>query len=190
MELANILRLVNCRFNQSEKEMLRRIVINYTNSLQRELLNEDPQLAKNKLVSEFNFETRKNLKSCKVYKMTIQEGDIVYMDYGKAYLLEAGYQHFGIVVRMYNSKALVVPMTSNAEAYNNAYDELINPDGLTHLMKIGRQKGCYKYSVLFLNDAKFVNTARIINIKGHISTESALFKKIRARLVEIIQLGI
>ncbi len=188
MELSNILNLMNDTFNEKEKEQLKRIIEDYTYGLKEELLNEDPIVARNILLSEYNHKVRSQLKSCKLFGMTIEEGDIVYADFGKAYILEMGYQHFGVVVKVYNAKALIIPMTSNMEAYHNAYDELINPNGLSHLMKIGRQQGCFKYSVLYLNDAKFINTARIINKKGHIDTESLLYKKIVDRLIQIIQL--
>lgn len=190
MELSNIISLINSRFSERDRKRLEQIIIDYTEGLKKRFLEQENELTRNMLLSEYNFETRAELKSCKCFNMVIREGDIVYIDYGKAYQLETGYQHFGIIVRVYNAKALVIPMTSNAEAYNDAYDPRSNPEGLTHLMRIGRQRGCYKYSVLFLNDAKFINTARIINIKAHISTESELYKKIMARLIEIIQLGI
>lgn len=181
---------MNDQFNEKELTILKRIIEDYTYGLKQDLLEENPSVARNILLSEYNYKTRGNLKSCKLYGMTIEEGDIVYVDYGKAYTLEMGYQHFGVVIRVFNAKALIIPMTSNMEAYHNAYDEMINPEGLTHLMKIGKQQGCFKYSVLYLNDAKFINTARIINIKGHIDTKSLLFKKIVERLTQIIQLGI
>ena len=82
---------------------------------------------------------------------------------------------------MFNSKALVIPMTSNSEAYYGAYDEKSNPGGSSHLMRLGLVKGLNRHSVLFLNDVKYINTARIIDIKAHINTDSILFKKIYQR---------
>ena len=60
-----------------------------------------------------------------------------------------------------------------------AYDEKDNPEGLKHLYRLGTVEGLYKESVLFLNDGKYINTARIIDIKGRIDPESERFKRIQ-----------
>ena len=87
---------------------------------------------------------------------------------------------------LYREKALVVPMTSNAIQYKSAYDPKTNPHGSKHLLRIGKIPGMNKPSVLFLNDMKFVNTARVIDVKAHISTDSALFAIIQERLLKLM----
>ena len=77
-------------------------------------------------------------------------------------------------------------MTSNPVQYRSAYDEKENPGGRTHLMRLGQLPGMAKPSVLFLNDMKYVNTARIIDIKAHLDTDRALFAKIRRRMLAIM----
>jgi hypothetical protein len=78
-------------------------------------------------------------------------------------------------------------MTSNENNYSLAYDPVSNPDGLRHLMRLGKVEGLYRYSVLFLNDGKFINTARIIDIKGHIDPQGELFERIRNRFISCLE---
>ena len=138
------------------------------------------------LISEANWMLRKQYRSCDQLGVKIQIGDICYIDFGQAYLNEAGFQHFGLVLNVVNGKAFVVPMTSNPETYAQAYDEKTNVHGKQHLMRIGRIKGLYRESVLFLNDCKYINTARIIDVKARIPKESALFEKITERVLQCL----
>ena len=48
----------------------------------------------------------------------------------------------------------------------------------------GLINGLIRESVLFLNDAKFINSARIIDKKAYISPYSPLFRKIKNRLMD------
>ena len=112
----------------------------------------------------------------------ISVGDVAYIDFGHAYLHEAGYQHFGLVLSMVNGKLFVVPMTSNPQAYAQAYDKRVNPEGKRHLMRVGILTGLIRPSVLFLNDSKFISASRIIEIKGHLSVTDPLFTEIRHRV--------
>lgn len=57
---------------------------------------------------------------------------------------------------------------------------------MKHLMALGEVKGLSKSSVLFLNDAKWINTARIIDVKAHLNPKEALFQEIRRRIIELI----
>ena len=129
------------------------------------------------LISEANWMLRKQYRSCDQLGVKIQVGDICYIDFGQAYLNEAGFQHFGLILNIFNGKAFVVPMTSNPCTYAQAYDEKINPYGKKHLMRIGLIKGLNRESVLFLNDCKYINTARIIDVKARIHSESLMFEK-------------
>ncbi|MBR5004955.1 MAG: hypothetical protein IKY14_05810, partial [Erysipelotrichaceae bacterium] len=123
---------------------------------------------------------------CDQLGVKIQVGDICYIDFGQAYLNEAGFQHFGLILKIFNGKAFVVPMTSNPETYAQAYDEKNNVHGKQHLMRIGRIQGLYRESVLFLNDCKYINTARIIDVKARIPKESLLFEKITQRVIQCL----
>ena len=79
-------------------------------------------------------------------------------------------------------------MTSNPETYEKAYHPQMNPKGKKNLYAIGQLEGLNKKSVLFLNDAKYLNTARIIDIKAHIPTQGSLYKDIIEHLRECIQI--
>jgi len=136
------------------------------------------------LVSEVNWMMRNRAKSCEQFRVKIHVGDICYIDFGPAYLNEAGFQHFGLVLSIMNSKAFVIPMTSNASTYRQAYDPKNYPYGKKHLMKLGMIPGMKKESVLFLNDCKYINTARIIDVKAHLDTSDELFQEIKKRVLE------
>ena len=138
--------------------------------------------ARVRMISEKNYRKRKNKVSCEQLGIRIRVGDICFIDFGMNYLNEAGFQHFGIIMKFCNSKAYVIPMSSNRFAYAHAYDEN-NPSGKRHLMRLEKQDGMNKNSVLFLNDAKWINTARIIDVKAHIDRNSALFAQIKERMM-------
>ena len=104
------------------------------------------------------------------------------------YLNEMGYQHFGLVMAISNRKAFVIPLTSNPVTYQKAYDPVENPRGKKNLMRIGLVDGLRKDSVLFLNDCRFINTARVINITTHIDPASDLFQEVEARLKEVLRI--
>jgi hypothetical protein len=131
------------------------------------------------LLSTENF-LRKAVAKPEVLPLSI--GDVAYIDFGHAYLHEAGYQHFGLVLSVVNGKVFVVPMTSNPNAYAQAYDGCSNPTGKKHLMRVGLLSGLNRPSVLFLNDSKFISPSRIIEIKGHLSVTDPLFADITHRV--------
>ena len=136
------------------------------------------------LTSEMNLMFRREHMTCKDFGIECSVGDVLYIDFGTAYLNEAGFQHFGLVLNIKNGKPFIVPMTSNPATYAQAYDEVSNPKGKRHLMRIGLINGLVRESVLFLNDAKFINSARIIDKKAFISPYSPLFRKIKNRLID------
>ena len=144
---------------------------------------------KSHLISEVNYRDRHQLLSCEQLGVNIRVGDICYVDFGRAYIQEAGFQHFGLIISMYHGKAFVVPMTSNPSTYAQGYHPEYNPNGKKHLLQIGLIPGLVRPSVLFLNDAKFINTARIIDVKAHIAVNSTLFELILLRIKECINLG-
>ncbi|MEG1461567.1 hypothetical protein [Anaerorhabdus sp.] len=138
------------------------------------------------LISEANWLLRNQMTSCEPLGFEIRQGDICYIDFGQAYLNEIGFQHFGLILSIKQKKAFVVPMTSNETQFRTAYDEIDNPTGKKHLMRIGCLPGMAKPSVLFLNDCKYINTARIIDVKAHLSITSPCFKEIKKRIIKTI----
>lgn len=134
------------------------------------------------LLSEENRIRKKNMKSCSCYGLWIKKGDVVFADFGEAYMCEVGYQHLAIVLNISGGKALIVPMSSNMNTVMNAYDEITNPQGNRQLMRIKDCPYLEKESVLFLNDIKYISTARIIDVKGNIDVNSVLFRNINRRI--------
>lgn len=62
-----------------------------------------------------------------------------------------------------------------------------NPEGKKNLFPLpGIIDGLCKKSVLFLNDMKFVNTARMIEKKAHIDVKSPVFRKIQLRIMMLL----
>jgi hypothetical protein len=107
----------------------------------------------------------------------VSPGDICWLDYGQTFNNEMGYQHFGLVLSLCNRKAVVVPVTSNEEMYRKAKEKRY-----PHLMRIGMPAGLRKKSTLFLNDLRYINTARILEKRAHIDTDSELFREICDRI--------
>ena len=146
----------------------------------------DPEHMRRNLISEANWMVRSRCVSGEELGIRVKKGDICFVDFGQVYLNESGYQHFALVMALSHKKACVIPMTSNAVTYSRAYDAKDNPLGNDNLMRLGQLKGLRKPSVLFLNDVRFVNTARIIEVIGNISPRSKLFKDVQERLREVL----
>ena len=53
-------------------------------------------------------------------------------------------------------------------------------------MRLGKIRGMNKYSVLFINDAKWINTARIIDVKSHLDKNTNLFREIKERVKQCL----
>lgn len=137
--------------------------------------------ATSKMISGINFNERGRLSGCNEVGVRVIPGDICYIDFGVNYINEAGYQHFGLVLSIVNGKAFVIPMTSNTRRVEEA---LVNEK--SHVYLFGKEGDLSRESCLFLNDAKFINTARIIDVKGHISVGGEKFKDIKKRIVKLI----
>ncbi len=163
-----------------------RTIFSLFDDLKNYLSDQSVSTAAKYMLSHSNFLDRSNLLSCEQMFVRVSPGDICFIDFGCAYRNEAGYQHFGIIMSIVHSKAFVVPMTSNPSTFAQAYDEVLLPSGKRHLMRIGKQNGMNKESVLFLNDCKFINTSRIIEVKGHLDTECALFYRIKDKVKECL----
>lgn len=139
-------------------------------------------LQRKECLSGLNRVSRIDLWSSHDLNLVIKPGDICYFEYGHAFLNEAGYQHFGLVISTFNQKAFVVPMTSNQDAIRKA----VSGETQNHLYYIGQVPGLDKRSVLFLNDCKFINTGRIISVNAHITPDSKMFQNIKKNLKHII----
>lgn len=153
--------------------------VNYCNSLDEGKLNSF-------ILSENNWMERRKCASGEEIGITVRPGDVCYLDYGRTYLNEAGYQHFGLIMAISSCKALIIPMTSNRRTYSKAYDPNENPHGKINLYQLGKLPGMNRESVLFLNDARFINTARVIKIMAHLDTGDKRFSEIQNRLKVIL----
>lgn len=118
--------------------------------------------------------------------LIIEVGDLCFIDYGTAYRLEAGYQHFGLVVAKSYGKLFVLPMSSNEMHVTSAYEPKLNPEGKRHLFRFEKSCGLNKDSVLFLNDAKFISASRVIEKLGHLETTSLRFRQILVRIQQTL----
>lgn len=142
-----------------------------------------PNYVKPNMRSEALWILRSKCRSGDEVGVKVSCGDICWLDYGQTFNMEMGYQHFGLVAALCNRKALIIPLTSNTSAYEKAAD----PDQrYYYLMRIGQQPGLDRPSTLFLNDLRFINTARILEIRAHIDPESTLFRDIMRRVHRII----
>lgn len=148
------------------------------------LLRDYEREAFKEMCSGFNRMKRRNFWCCEGLDLCVEVGDIVYMEFGQAFLNEAGFQHFGLVMQLWNRKALVVPMTSNQKSYETAIN--VSDKGRSHLYYIGYVKGLSNHSTLFLNDIKMLNTSRIISINGSICPQSVMFKEIKQHLMKAL----
>ena len=131
------------------------------------------------LVSKLNWCDRKQISSYLELGVHIRIGDICFVEYGSAYLCEIGYQHFGLILSIVHHKALIVPISGSESAYRHAMHK-------KHVMRLGRVPGMNKVSVLYLNDAKWINTVRIIDVKAHLDSDSSLFMEINKRIKEML----
>jgi hypothetical protein len=144
------------------------------------LHQQHPKEAARMLLSMHNYIQRCSLDTHHTHD--VMAGDVVYVDFGQAYLNEAGYQHLGLVLATFNGKIFVVPMSSNPDTYHMAFDADDNPHGRHHLMRFGQRCGLNRPSVLFLNDCKFINPNRIIDFIGFLDTTEPLFTHIQQRV--------
>lgn len=171
------------RDNPQQKE-LDNLIVKWLNLEYRKLKTLSNDRVVQILLSRFNYNYRKEFKSSELVNIKVKIGDICFVDFGESYITEAGFQHFGLILNMYNSKAFILPMTSNASMYAQSYSPALYPCGKKHLFRLGNVNGLIKPSVLFLNDGKYLNTARIISVKGHLDINSLIFKQIKQQLAE------
>lgn len=155
-------------------------------NIEESLMGMSNYQARRFVMSELNYCIRSEYKSSELVGFKVNKGDICYIDYGKAYITEAGFQHFGLVLGICNSKAFVIPMSSNKSMYYQSYCKKTFPQGKKHLYRLPDLEGLNKKSVLFLNDAKYINTARVISVNAYIDPDSDLFKDILSSTIQLI----
>ena len=165
---------------QEESEFDPNIIEETIDQFQNHISKLNSKEAAKILLSTQNYIQRSMLKIHETFEVNV--GDVCYIDFGQAYLNESGFQHFGIVISKLNGKVFVVPMTSNPYTYAQAYDRIENPTGRKHLMRFGQRNGLNRESVLFINDCKFINPTRIIEIVGHLDINEPFFVKIQKRV--------
>lgn len=161
-----------------KKKNLKRLIESYTEEYRNYITELSCHERIKELKSGHNRVNRSHMWSCECMKMTPQIGDICFIDYGHAYLNESGYQHFGLIIGVSNQKILVVPMTSKKDAMDQSRN--VVDKGKSHLYYIGHLVGLHKPSTLFLNDFKYLNSARVISINGHLCVNSKMFIEIVA----------
>ena len=132
-------------------------------------------------VSNRNYASRHHLTSSQELGIHVNPGDICYIDYGsEAYKLEMGLQHFGLVLTRERGKIFVVPMTSNERMIEKSqYDP--------HLYRMPKIGNLRKEGALFLNDAKWINSARVIGVMAHLPCDTLLFAGIKSKVIQIIK---
>lgn len=135
------------------------------------------------LLSDLNYFRRKNARSPLDFGTIVKVGDICYIDYGHAYDMEIGYQHFGLILEHCRGKYFVVPITGNDSKIANRCDTEVKDN----VMLLGKLQGLKKVSACYLNDAKWISSGRIIDVKGHINADSILFKNIKSRTYNLLE---
>lgn len=126
------------------------------------------------LISLYNYIHRKSLTGNEI---DIKEGCICCVDFGNAYIKEIGYQHLAMVIQVVADKAFVVPIISKKTKYKS---------NTQIILKKKKMKFLKNDSLLLLNDTKWINTSRIINIIGFINPESEFFHNIRSKIIQMI----
>ena len=135
-------------------------------------------------LSALNRIEKETTNNCVISQTQLKVGDVCFIDFGHAYMYEAGYQHFGIIIKISHYKIFVVPMTSNQQTQRQLKEG--HDKEQSHVFDLGWIAGLTKQSVCFLNDAKFINAARVIDVKGFLPPESYIFRKLKKRLFETI----
>lgn len=121
-------------------------------------------------ISKMNHFKRSSYWSCEEMQMNVRVGDICYTDFGIGYINECSYQHFGLILNIVNNKAYVIPMTSNRKTVQQA-----KTGNREHLYYIGQPHGLNRETCAFINDGRYINTARIISVNSHIDSSSDQF---------------
>ncbi|CAM3710813.1 hypothetical protein ERUR111494_08075 [Erysipelothrix urinaevulpis] len=161
--------------NHEHRQQVEKFIDDY----RQYLLNLPTDKQKCECISKMNQMKRKKYWSCNDININITCGDICYVDFGVGYINECSYQHFGIILKMMNHKVYVLPMTSNKRTVEKS--KLCEKD---HLFYIGQPEGLHKETCTFINDGRFINSARVISVNAHIDTDCKLFKELNKVVIE------
>ena len=134
-------------------------LLDYNSNLEEFLRKANCYDAANTIISENNWILRRRNTTT---KEQISEGCVFRTDFGNAYIGECSYVHYSLCVRLYNDKALVVPMTSNENQINKAFHPRENESGEYKLRRGLRSEGFIDDCAMFMNDVKFISFGRII----------------------------
>lgn len=134
-------------------------------------------------ISGVNRIKRSHFWSCENIGLKIKVGDVCFVDFGHGYINECAYQHFALVVKLYRGKAFVVPMTSNPRTV-----ALAKSKKRSHLFYMGHLQGLDKETCVFINDARFINTARVISVNAQLDKNDEKFKIIAKKYADIFML--
>lgn len=177
-------RIVNQPFYQDVED-------NLVELIKYDLSNMSTEEAINSLISEINYrERRKEFENIKISNGTlnVKIGNICLVDFGRQYNLECSYVHPALVLSKSHKKLFVIPITSNKKQFQNAsfwqYDNLV-----PFIYQEYNKSNIKKHSTLFLNDAKWINTSRIIANIGEVDVHSREFEEIANRFFILTKKG-
>lgn len=105
-------------------------------------------------------------------RITIELGNIYYIDYGKTFCGELSYFHYGLCIGKRDGKILIVPMRSGHDVFDKAYHPTNNPMGNRKYRQALTQEGFAKNSVLLINDTKYISAGRIDKKSNMINNET------------------
>jgi len=156
-------------------------ILDYESNFEESMRNFNCYDASSILIADNDWLKRRNYSSC---KDIFYEGSILRVDFGKAYIKESAFIHYSLCIRKYQSKALVIPMSSRCDKKDNAYHPSDNISGERRLRLCKLEEGFLSTGILYMNDAKFISPGRIIKSYPQISLE--IFEEIKKHLLSII----
>lgn len=137
---------------------------------------DEKELTLNLISHKKYLENRKNGGT----ELEVRSGDIVYIDFHEAYNYECGYAHLALVLKVSGYKAFIVPLTSNKNACEKATTE--DSERFYYLGK----RCSSKESCAFLNDARWINLARVNRVIEQYAVRPYELHKIKERIFELI----
>lgn len=134
-------------------------------------------VATSRLISAINFHDRGHADSIMELNPSMEKpkiGDLYYFDFGTQYHHETSYLHPGIVLNTLSGKLEVVPVTTSPSIYHRAIRFHVK-----ELVALPKTEGLLpENSAVLLDDVRWINSARIVRLIGHIEPTSALFQNI------------
>lgn len=164
--------------NYQEENLLEQVEL-FLKDYNKYLLGLPNYRQRQECISKMNHFKRSQFWSCEDLQIDVRVGDICYTDFGVGYINECSYQHFGLITNIVNHKAYVIPMTSNKRAV-----KLAKEGKKSHLYYIGKPPGLNRETCAFINDGRYINTARVISVNAHIDSSSKQFYDIIGVIVD------